>query len=273
MPHNAHPATRVSLIALAMFAGSIATASAKDLVLYGAGSLKGSMTEIAAQFDQRFGTTTKVTFGPSGMMRERIEKGEPVDIFTSADIGNPQKLIDGKHAGTVVLFARNRLCAMAKPSVGLTTENLLDKALDPGVKLGTSTPKADPGGDYTWELFHKADSVRPGSFAALDAKALKLVGGPQAVAIPAGHNAQAYLIGSGQADMFISYCSGANDVRKEMADVTVAELPKALAVSAGYGLTVLDGADPQAYRLALFILSPDGQQILARNGFSAPTEP
>lgn len=255
------------------FLGPIATASADDLVLYGAGSLRGSMTEIAAAFDQRFGATTKVTFGPSGMMRERIEKGEPVDIFTSADIGNAQKLIDAKRAATVVLFARNRLCALAKPSVGLTTANFLDKALDAGVKLGTSTPKADPGGDYTWALFHKADDVRPNSFATLDAKALKLVGGPQAVEIPAGHNAQAYLMGSGQADMFISYCSGASDVRKEMADVTVVELPKELAVSAAYGLTVLDGAKPDAYRLALFILSPDGQAILAKYGFSAPNQP
>src|SRR5262245_14259765 len=199
---------RPCLFAFACLIAPIGTAMADDLVLYGAGSLKGGMTEIAAQFDQQFGTTTKVTFGPSGMMRERIDKGEPVDIFTSADIGNAQKLIDQKRATTVVLFARNRLCAVAKPDVGLTAENLLDKLLDASVKLGTSTPKADPGGDYTWELFRKADAVRPGSFVALDAKALKLVGGPQAVSVPSGHNAQAYLIGSGQADMFISYCSG-----------------------------------------------------------------
>jgi ABC-type molybdate transport system substrate-binding protein len=73
--------------------------------------------------------------------------------------------------------------------------------------------------------------------------------------------------------MFISYCSGAADLRKEMPDVTVAEPPKALAAAAAYGLTVLDGADPEAYRLALYILSPDGQQILAKHGFSAPLLP
>src|SRR5262247_1743079 len=144
---------RLPSLVLACLIATTATASAGDLVLYGAGSLHGAMTEIAAQFDRQFGTTTKVTFGPSGMMRERIEKGEPVDIFTSADIGNPQKLIDEKRAGTVVLFARNRLCGLAKPSVGLTTANFLDRALDAGVKLGTSTPRADPGGDYTWTLF------------------------------------------------------------------------------------------------------------------------
>lgn len=264
---------RLSLCALALLLAPVGPASAADLVLYGAGSLKGAMTEIAGAFDQRFKTTTKVSFGPSGMMRERIEKGEHVDLFTSADMGNPQKLAAAHRAGLVVLFARNRLCGYAKPSVGLTTENFLDKAIDPAVKLGTSTPKADPGGDYTWELFRKADGLSPGSFAKLDAKALKLVGGPQAVVIPAGHNAQAYLMSSGQADMFISYCSGAADLRKEMPDVTAVELPTALAVAAAYGLTVLDGADPAAYRLALFILSPDGQQILTKYGFSAPLLP
>ena len=264
---------RLGSLALAFLLATMTAASAGDLVLYGAGSLHGAMADIAQQFDQRFGATTKVTFGPSGMMRERIEKGEHVDIFTSADMGNARKLVDAHRAAIVALFARNRLCGYAKPSVGLTTENFLAKALDPSVKLGTSTPKADPGGDYTWEMFHKADSQSPGAFAALDAKALKLVGGPQAVKIPSGQNAQAYLMGDGQADMFISYCSGADELRKAMADVTVVELPKALATSAAYGLTVLDGANPEAYHLALFILSPAGQETLVKYGFSAPTLP
>ena len=54
-----------------------------------------------------------------------------------------------------------------------------------------------------------------------------------------------------------------------MADVTVVELPKALATSAAYGLTVLDGANPDAYRLALFILSPRDRRPWS-NTASAP---
>jgi ABC-type molybdate transport system substrate-binding protein len=206
------------------------------------------------------------------MMRERIEKGEHVDVFASADMGNVDKLVAAGRAGMVVLFARNRLCALAGPAVGLTSANFLDKALDPTIKLGTSTPKADPGGDYTWEMFRKAEALRPGSFAALDRKALKLVGGPQAVAIPAGRNAQAYLMSGGQADLFISYCTSAADVAKQLPDVTVVELPKELAVAAAYGLTVLNDAAPDAARLALYILSPDGQAVLAARGFTAPTQ-
>ncbi len=39
---------------------------------------------------------------------------------------------------------------------------------------------------------------------------------------------------------------------------------------ANYGMTA---ASPGAYRLAMFVLSADGQRILARHGFAAPNFP
>jgi len=72
----------------------------------------------------------------------------------------------------VVLFARNQLCALAKPGLTVTTATLLDRMLDASIKLGTSTPRADPSGDYAWEVFRKADKLRPGAFATLERKAL-----------------------------------------------------------------------------------------------------
>jgi ABC-type molybdate transport system substrate-binding protein len=44
-------------------------------------------------------------------------------------------------------------------------------------------------------------------------------------------------------------------------------------VGADYGLTVMNGSSEAAYRLALFILSPEGQTILARHGFTTPNRP
>jgi len=52
----------------------------------------------------------------------------------------------------------------------------------------------------------------------------------------------------------------------------IVEVPKPLAVGADYGLTVIKGARAQAERFAQFILSPVGQDILARHGFT-PGEP
>jgi ABC-type molybdate transport system substrate-binding protein len=53
----------------------------------------------------------------------------------------------------------------------------------------------------------------------------------------------------------------------------VIALPDNLAVGADYGLTVMNTAPLQAYHFALFILSSDGQRILANHGFAAPGAP
>ena len=171
------------LLCLTMLAGTT-SARAEDLVLYGAGSLREAMSAIAADFAAAHHQTVQTQFGPSGLMRERIEQGERVDVFTSADMGHPLKLrADGK-AVQVAMFVRNTLCATATPEAGLTTANFLDRLLDPAVKLGTSTPKADPSGDYTWAMFRLADQLRPGSYQALDGKAQKIVGGSTASPAP-----------------------------------------------------------------------------------------
>jgi molybdate transport system substrate-binding protein len=65
-------------------------------------------------------------------------------------------------------------------------------------------------------------------------------------------------------------CTAAAAAKEENADQQIVALPDALAVGADYGLTVMNDAPPAAYRFALFIMSPDGQRILARHGFTAP---
>lgn len=254
----------IAFSTLAMF--SVA-ASAAELTLYAAGSLNGALSEASSAFTKATGITMKTDFGPSGMMRERIEKGETVGVFASADMGHPRKLVADGKADFVVRFTGNRLCAMGKPELNLSAENLLDKALDQAVKLGTSTPVSDPSGDYTWAIFDKAEALRPGATAALKAKALKLVGGPQAEKIPPDRSAVPYMFSTGKADMFIAYCTTGKQAAKEGINLTVVNFPAPLAQSADYGLVVLNGASPEASKFALFVLSEAGQAILAKWGF------
>jgi ABC-type molybdate transport system substrate-binding protein len=176
-------------------------------------------------------------------------------------------------AAPVVLFARNRMCALARPEAQATSANLLERMLDPKVKLGTSTPKADPSGDYAWAIFAKAEALKPGSFAALDAKALKLTGGPNSPPPPPGRSAYGKFMEDGAADLFLTYCTNAVLAQAEVKAVQIVALPDALAVGADYGLTIVNGARPEAVRLAMYILSPPGQAILARHGFAAPGLP
>jgi molybdate transport system substrate-binding protein len=237
-----------------------------------AGSLRAAITEIAAAFSGATKIKVETGFGPSGVLRERIEKGEAAaDVFASADMGNPLALSRAGKAGPVVLFARNRLCALVRPGLSLTPDTFLATLLDPRIKLGTSTPKADPLGDYTWAMFAKADAVRPGSRATLEAKAQKLIGGPLiAPPPPAGSDVFAWHLRQGHADIFIEYCSAGVGFKAELPGATVVNLPPALATGADYGVTVLPTKNENAPTFAFFILSTEGQSILSRNGFDAP---
>lgn len=253
------------LVLLALCAVTmLGPARADELHVLAAGSLREVVGEIGARYGKATGTDVVADFGPSGVLRERIEKGETADLLASADMGHPVKLLAEGRATRIAMFARNALCAYAAPSIGLTTANFIDRLLDPAVKLGTSTPKADPGGDYTWLMFHKADAVHPGAFAVLDRKAQKIVGGPG----PVTGDPVADGFRSGTINVMIGYCSGRQRMAKAVPDAKPVEVPKAIAAGPEYGLAVLKGANPRAEDLALYMLSPDGQQLFAQYGFA-----
>lgn len=261
------------LLGLSVIAAPAVAAENDAVRLYAAGSLRVAMTEIGEAYRKVEGVAVNAEFGASGLLRERIEKGAPAQVFASADMGHPQALQRAGRAGPVVLFARNRLCALASPQLKVTTGTLLDVLLDPAVRVGSSTPKNDPSGDYTWLMFEKAEKLRPGSFQTLSAKALKLVGGADAPPPPRDRSVYAQLMAENKADIFITYCTNAIIAGREVPGLRIVQLPEALAVGGDYGLTVLRGAGAGAERFALFVMSTAGQALLAKHGFTAPALP
>src|SRR6266481_4129158 len=163
-------------IALALLASP---GLAETLQVVGAGSLTDAFTDLLRRFPAGADTIAAPEFGPSGLMREKIESGTNVDLFASADMEQARRFAIGHPERSVIHFTRNRLCAIARTAVGLTGANMLDRLLDPAVRLATSTPGADPGGDYAWAVLTRADALRPGTRATLEAKAMKLYGGGQ----------------------------------------------------------------------------------------------
>jgi ABC-type molybdate transport system substrate-binding protein len=261
-------------LALALLTLAAPPAEAADRVtLYAAGSLKAALTDVAAACEAAYGTPVATEFAASRLLRERIEGGAPADLFASANMGHPGTLMAAGWGGPVALFAANRLCPLAQPDLKVATASVLDVVLDPAVRVGTSTPNADPAGDYAWEVFEKAEALRPGSFATLDAKALKLTGGPASAKPPEGRNPYGWVMEQGQADLFLTYCTNAVLARREVPALQVVSLPEELAVGADYGLIVRQDAPAEAWRLALFVLAPEGQGILAGYGFTSGALP
>ena len=253
------------------------SAHAEPVKLFAAGSLKAAMSEVARSFEgaasegRKAGAKVAVEFGPSGLLRKRIETEGGADIFASANMKHPETLADaGMAMGPVRMFARNQLCAIAQQGLGVTTDTLLAKLLDDDIRVGTSTPKADPSGDYAFALFGKAEALAPGAKAKLEAKALQLTGGADTAPAPKGQNQYGWVMASKRADIFLTYCTNAVLAKKEVPSLEIVHVPEALAVGADYGLIVFKDAPAMAEQLAAYILSKKGQAILQRYGFRSP---
>jgi molybdenum ABC transporter molybdate-binding protein len=258
---------RAFAVALAM---TSTAAASEPVYLHAAGSLRAALSEIGKEFESTDNVRIQAKFGPSGLLKDEIAGGNKAEVFASANMKHPQALEKAGKSGPVVLFARNRLCALVRPGLAVTPATLLERMLENGVKLATSTPKADPSGDYAFEAFRKAEAIKPGAQADLEKKALQLTGGATSATPPSGRSAYGWHVAEGRADIFLTYCTNALAAQKQNAGQQVVALPDALAVGAEYGLTVMSNASANAYRLALFILSSEGQRILASHGFAAP---
>jgi molybdate transport system substrate-binding protein len=145
--------------------------------------------------------------------------------------------------------------------------------LDAKIRVGTSTPKADPSGDYAWQLFDRADRVKAGSFTILSTKALQLTGGPDSAKAPKGHNQYGWVMGERKADVFLTYCTNAVLAQKEVPALQIVKIPEEISVGADYGLLINTKAAPEAWRFGMYILSPEGQEILRKYGFEATASP
>lgn len=247
-----------------------ALAPTPAFAVYAAGSLRAALSQVAQDYQSRTGQAVTLSFGASGLLRERIENGEPAQVFASADTEQPQRLAASGAWQQPTLLVRNSLCALTAAHIHTSTDALLQTLLQPQLRIGTSTPKSDPAGDYAWALFKRADALQPGAYATLDGKAQKLTGAADSPRPPEGKAFYAWAMDTDQADIFLTYCTNAMAAQKDVPRLQVVTLPPALQVGASYGLTVRKTASPQAQAFARALLEPAAQQVFAGYGFGQP---
>lgn len=231
-----------------------------------AGSMRYAFPSIIHAFEQQTGIAVSLALGPAGLLRERIEAGEPFDLFASANMAHPRRLASIGLAEDAVCFARNRFCVVARADLGLTTENFLEVLSRSDVKIGTSTPGDDPGGDYAFEVFDRVEAVHPGKGQAIRSRAHPLVGGRNSPPAPAG-KPNGYLITEGVVDLMMSYYSNARLLEADMAFSVVA-IPDEFLPNIEYGVTIRRSAAAPVRSLRDFLLSERGREILRQAGFS-----
>src|ERR1700676_868671 len=145
MTMSRNTSMRALLVAF-MIATAVSSASAAEIRVLAVGSLKDAFTAIFADYTRQYGGSFAAVWGPSGVLRERLQNGEAFDVFASAALPHAQALTDAGVSGPSVLFTRNALCIVTDAGRPLDGGNLVETLLRPDIRIGTSTPVADPAG-------------------------------------------------------------------------------------------------------------------------------
>jgi molybdate transport system substrate-binding protein len=231
------------------------------LTVYAAASLTDAFTEIAIAFEVAHpGVNVEFNFGGSPALRTQIEEGAPADVFASASTLHMDALVEAGLAAAPEIFVHNFLVVITPNDNPAGLKTLHDLAT-PDLKLVLAAAEV-PAGGYARQMLANADAdpgYRPGfSTAVLANLASNESNVKQVVA----------KVQLGEADASIVYSS---DVTPQIAqELKTIEVPQAVNVIADYPIATLTEAQNRAAADAFvaFVLSAEGQAILAKWGFS-----
>jgi molybdate transport system substrate-binding protein len=159
MPTRAHLTGVRSLLVWAAFVLVAATlsvaahAQGRDLLVFGAASLKNALDEANTGFQRDTGHKVVVSYGASSALAKQIEGGAPADVFISADLDWMDYVAEHKLIKPETRFnlLGNKLVLIAAADSNISlpiVPNLpLAQALGNG-RLAMADPAAVPAGKY-----------------------------------------------------------------------------------------------------------------------------
>ena len=128
-------------------------ASAADIVVFAAASLKNALDAVAADFQTATGDTVRISYAGSNQLAKQIIEGAPADIFISAavnwmdEVEKAGLVVPGTRAdllgNTLVLVAHGKDAAKVQIGPGFDLKGLLGDG-----KLAMALVDAVPAGQY-----------------------------------------------------------------------------------------------------------------------------
>ena len=237
----------------------LATDEARLLHVFAAASLTDAFTEIGEGFKAANpGVTVEFNFAGSQALRTQIEEGAPADVFASANETEMDTLITNAFvaAESSRVFLRNTLVVILPADNSAGLEKLEDLAM-PGIKLVLAAEEV-PVGKYA----QQALDTMNGSFGA-DFKDKVL-----ANVVSKEDNVKQIVakVQLGEADAGIVYTSDAIAAP----ELKIIEIPTEFNVIAQYPIAALNQSfnKDAAEAFIAYVLSPDGQAVLQKWGFS-----
>ena len=228
--------------------GGSSVASGGKLVVFAASSLIDAFPKIATTYQQLHpGWKVDFEFLGSDQLAAQIEQGDPADVFAAASTKYPEQLQGENLLGKTTNFATNTL-VLATPAdnpAGITSVHDIGNA-----KLVVGDPSV-PIGAYTLTVLDNL-GIKPSSLniVSQEAKVTDIV----------------TKLELGEADAGFIYTSDAKTAGDKLKTF---QLPAPAQATATYPIGIVTGSKnaKAAQQWIDLVMSPQGQQVLVRDGF------
>ena len=231
-------------------APSSPAAATGTITVFAASSLKETFTQLGQQFEAAHpGDTVKFSFGASSTLATQITDGAPADVFASAAPKNMETVVTAGDASNPQDFAKNTAEIAVPPSNPASVTSVSDLAKS-SVKVALCEPKV-PCGVVAAEVFKNAGiTVKPVTLQP-DVKSVLTQ------------------VELGNVDAGVVYVT---DVKAAGSKVKGIIIPASQNASTVYPIAAITSSKEMSIAQAFvaYVLSPEGQQVLAAAGFEKP---
>jgi molybdate transport system substrate-binding protein len=224
-----------------------------EITVLAAASLTDAFKELGAEFHMKHSkATVTFSFAASSALATQVNQGAPADVFASADMANMDKVTASGGKGTASppkTFAKNKLEIIVGKGNPKSIASLADLA-SPDVVYVAAAPGVPIGG-YAQKVLDAAKVTVPPKSLEADVKAIVTK------------------VTLGEADAGIVYATDVKAAGNKAEGVIIRD---DVNVTASYPIAVLKGAKNAdgANAVLAFVLSGEGQAVLAKYGFTKP---
>jgi molybdate transport system substrate-binding protein len=244
--------------ALCFTAATIAAPQAPPLTVFAAASLKESMDEAAAAYENATGQPVRVSYAGSSALARQIEQGAPADVFVSADLDWMDEL---QHKRLIDASTRRNLLGNTLVLVAPRDGKAQPLTLRHGTDL---RPLLGERGRIALAL---VDSVPAGKYAKAAFTSLGMWNALQPrVAEAENVRAALLLVARGEVPLGVVYGS---DARAEPRVRVLATFPDGSHLPIVYPVARIEASThPQAAAFVRWLQAPVAAAIFRRYGFS-----
>jgi molybdate transport system substrate-binding protein len=249
-----------AILLVFLFLAFARSAHAQSLRIAAASDLQFALADLAAQYEKQSGAKLAITYGSSGNFFAQIQNGAPFDLFFSADVAYPQKLIEAGFAerDSRYTYAFGRIVLWLPPESPLNAwqlqwNTLLDARIQ---KIAIANPDHAPYGRAAVAALEKA-----GLYERLKPKLVYGENISQAAQFVQSGSAQAGILA-----MSLTFAPA-------MKSGKIWEIPHDLYPLLEQAVVVLKSSPnkPAARAFLAFLHTESARDTLARYGFTLPS--